>query len=157
MLKQIKSFSRNYDFLSNFYDTPVDYNSITYQNSEAAFQAQKTLDETERLLFTNAAPNVAKRMGRKLKIRDDWNEVRVKVMYEVVSAKFKQNLLLAARLLETGDTHLEEGNTWGDTFWGTVNGVGENNLGKILMQVRQEINSKKCKRNAKDKHYLILL
>lgn len=60
-------------------------------------------------------------------------------MYEICLAKFSQNENLKARLLETGDKHLEEGNTWGDKIWGTVNGEGENNLGKILMRVRAEL------------------
>ena len=42
-------------------------------------------------------------------------------------------------MIETGDEYLEEGNTWGDRIWGTVNGKGQNNLGKILMRVREEL------------------
>ena len=60
-------------------------------------------------------------------------------MYEIVLAKFTQNPDLKKKLLATGDEHLEEGNTWGDTIWGTVDGVGENRLGKILMRVRDEL------------------
>ena len=67
-------------------------------------------------------------------------EVKDKVMYEIVLAKFTQNPDLKEKLLATGDEHLEEGNTWGDTIWGTVDGVGENRLGKILMRVRDELN-----------------
>lgn len=58
-------------------------------------------------------------------------------MREIVEAKFEQNEDLKVKLLETGDEHLEEGNTWEDRIWGTVNGVGENRLGRILMQVRE--------------------
>ena len=61
-------------------------------------------------------------------------------MYEIVLAKFTQNPDLKEKLLATGDESLEEGNTWGDTIWGTVDGVGENRLGKILMRVRDELN-----------------
>ena len=73
-------------------------------------------------------------------MRSDWEEVKNKVMYEIVLAKFTQNSDLKEKLLATGDEHLEEGNTWGDTIWGTVDGVGENRLGKILMRVRDELN-----------------
>lgn len=69
----------------------------------------------------------------------DWEEVKDKVMYEIVLAKFTQNPDLKEKLLATGDEHLEEGNTWGDTTWGTVNGIGENRLGIILMKVRKEL------------------
>jgi len=60
-------------------------------------------------------------------------------MYEICKAKFSQNTELKKRLLSTGNEHLEEGNTWGDKIWGTVNGIGENRLGKILMRIREEL------------------
>ena len=62
-------------------------------------------------------------------------------MEEIVRAKFRQNTELADKLLATGDAYLEEGNTWGDRVWGTVNGSGANRLGVILMQIRAEIKS----------------
>ena len=62
-------------------------------------------------------------------------------MHNVVVEKIKQNPWMADALLETGDAYLEEGNTWHDQFWGTVNGVGQNNLGKTLMTVREELRS----------------
>ena len=42
-------------------------------------------------------------------------------------------------LIATGDAYLEKENTWGDRVWGTVNGQGANNLGRILMDVRDEL------------------
>ena len=69
----------------------------------------------------------------------DWDAVKTTYMYEIVKAKFMQNAELRIKLLETGNEHLEEGNTWGDRIWGTVNGVGQNRLGKILMRVREEL------------------
>ena len=80
----------------------------------------------------------AKIFGKKVKLRDDWEDVKKYWMLNVVYAKFSQNVELREMLLETEDAYLEEGNTWGDTYWGTVNGIGENNLGKILMGVRKE-------------------
>ena len=67
--------------------------------------------------------------------------VRLDIMENVVRAKFMQNPYLAARLVATGTMPLEEGNRWGDTFWGVDvrTGKGENNLGKILMKVRKEL------------------
>jgi len=76
-----------------------------------------------------------------VKLRPDWDDVRIGVMEEVVRAKFNQNPHLAARLMATGQMPLVEGNDWGDTFWGVdvKTGKGENNLGKILMKIRSEL------------------
>ena len=60
-------------------------------------------------------------------------------MTDIVKAKFEQNEDLQKKLLATEDAYLEEENTWGDRIWGTVNGVGANNLGRILMNVRKEL------------------
>ena len=111
-----------------------------YTNNEAAFQAQKTKNRRLRFqLFSKANPSEAKSAGRRIDLRSDWEEVKNQIMYEIVQAKFNQNPDLKEKLLATGDEHLEEGNTWGDTTWGTVNGIGENRLGKILMRVRDEL------------------
>ena len=136
-----KTFSGDLEFLSNFYPAPVVVGGIRYGTSEAAYQAQKSQDETVRAHFAEYHPGKAKRKGQQIVMRPDWYEVRLSVMEEVVCAKFTQNPALAAKLLATGEKPLEEGNTWGDTFWGIdVNtGEGENNLGKILMKVRDEL------------------
>lgn len=72
-------------------------------------------------------------------MRKDWEAVKVRIMEEIVRAKFTQNTELADKLLATGDAYLEEGNTWDDRIWGTVNSSGANRLGVILMQIRAEI------------------
>ena len=139
-MNEIKSFRGEYEFLSNFYEVPVTYNGLTYQNSEAAFQAQKCTTEEEKKQFTAMNPSEAKRAGRRVKLRPDWEDVKVDEMRKIVQAKFTQNPELAEKLIQTGDTHLEEGNTWGDRTWGTVNDSGQNLLGKILMEVRDKLN-----------------
>lgn len=133
----INEFRGKYYFLSNFYETPVTWNGLTYLNNEAAFQSAKTFSDRE--CFTNLDPSSAKKLGRKVQLRSDWENVKNDVMYEICKAKFSQNTELKKRLLSTGNEHLEEGNTWGDKIWGTVNGVGENRLGKILMRIREEL------------------
>jgi hypothetical protein len=135
----INSFSGYYRFLSNFWISQIVYEGLTYRNSEAAYQASKTFDPTKKLWFLELEPGQAKRLGKNLPLRPDWEEVKDQVMYEICLAKFTQNPALGRLLRETGDEHLEEGNTWGDTTWGTVDGVGENRLGKILMQIRVEL------------------
>lgn len=139
----INSFRNEYYFLSNFYEAPVTYNGITYKNNEAAFQAQKVAPSKEAMLeFKDLNPAEAKKLGRKVSLRPDWENVKVQIMRDLVYAKFDQNPDLLEKLINTGDEYLEEGNTWGDRIWGVVNGVGANLLGQILMEVREELKDK---------------
>ena len=66
-------------------------------------------------------------------------EVKTNIMYDICLAKFTQNQDLKEKLLKTGNAILIEGNWWNDTYWGVCNGIGENNLGKILMKIREEL------------------
>lgn len=140
----INSFSGDYRFLSNFYPAPltveIDGHRMSSVSSEHVYQAAKTLDHDERVkLLLAPSAGAAKKLGRHLTLRSDWNDIRLYVMYKIVRAKFEQNPHLAAKLLATGDQELVEGNHWGDTFWGVCRGKGQNNLGKILMLVREEL------------------
>lgn len=141
----IDSFMGKYRFLSNFWEAPVVFEGQMYDNNEAAFQAAKVIDKEQRKQFAHLNPSEAKRLGRRVKLRSDWEEVKNDVMYAIVKDKFTRNLELREKLVATGDEPLEEGNTWGDRIWGTVNGVGENRLGKILMDVRKHLSSMKQK------------
>lgn len=134
---KICGFFNEYRFLSNFYEVPVQYNGLLFRSSEAAFQAQKCPERANE--FLNLSPDEAKRMGRKINIRSDWESVKDTVMYEIILAKFSQNEALKKKLIDTGDAFLAEENWWGDKYWGTVNGVGRNQLGKTLMKVRREL------------------
>lgn len=138
-MNKIDDFRGAYRFLSNFYDAPVTYLGVTYANNEAAFQAQKCTDNTVKAMFAKLNPSEAKRLGRNVQLRPDWETVKYDIMYEVCKAKFEQNDDLREMLLDTGDAYLEEGNTWNDRCWGTCRGVGENHLGKILMRIRDEL------------------
>jgi ribA/ribD-fused uncharacterized protein len=135
----IDSFRGQYFFLSNFCEVPVIYDGITYLNNEVAFQAQKTINKEERIDFSMLNPSQAKRMGRRVSLRPDWEEVKFDIMYEICKAKFTQNQSYKENLLKTGDAELIEGNDWGDKIWGQVDGIGENHLGKILMRIREEL------------------
>ena len=138
----IDSFKGKYYFLSNFYSAPVTYDGLTFQNNEAAFQAAKCINPELRKQFINLNPSKAKKLGRSVKLRKDWEQVKVQIMKEICKAKFDQNEDLKKQLLATGKQTLEEGNTWGDRIWGTVDGVGQNHLGKILMEIRKEYHKK---------------
>lgn len=135
----INQFKGKYYFLSNFYSAPVKYDGLLYQNNEAAFQSAKCINKKDRRQFINLPPNKAKGYGRRVKLRNDWEEIKSQVMYDIVKDKFTRNKDLKEKLLATGDKYLEEGNWWNDTYWGVCDGIGQNKLGTILMQVRKEI------------------
>jgi N-glycosidase YbiA len=137
-MEKINNFQGKYRFLSNFYPALVLLDGIEYPTVEHAYQAAKTLDNTQRFLVCIApSPGRAKAAGRHLSLRSDWEEVKLKVMEDLLRQKFKKSLF-KTMLLETGNAELIEGNTWGDRFWGVCNGVGQNNLGKLLMKIRDE-------------------
>lgn len=136
--KVIDCFDGEYAFLSNFYPVVVHFGQHTYLNSEAAFQAQKCVHEYEMRQFCGLPAGKAKRLGRKVQLRSDWERIKDDIMYQVVRAKFSQHPNLWWQLRATEDAELIEGNTWGDRYWGAVNGVGENKLGRILMRIRAE-------------------
>ncbi len=133
----IVCFDGEYAFLSNFYETPIFYKDLLYQNSEAAFQAQKCPRRAHE--FCVLPPGKAKKLGRKVELRIDWDLVKNAVMHDVVKAKFTQNPDLRKKLIDTGYEELVEGNYWNDKYWGVCNGEGLNMLGKILMVVREEL------------------
>jgi ribA/ribD-fused uncharacterized protein len=135
----INEFKGKYYFLSNFYSAPVMYEGLLYQNNEAAFQSAKIKDLDRRKQFCNLDPSTAKKKGRNVLLRNDWEDVKDEVMYQCVKDKFTRNQDLKQKLIDTGNEELIEGNTWNDTYWGVCRGRGKNMLGKILMKVRDEI------------------
>ncbi len=136
----IERFHGEHAFLSNFYYAPIHYEGERYDTVEHAFQAMKTLDGEERRQVREAStPGQAKRMGRKVQLRGDWESIKLSLMKELLSLKFQSHPELRALLLETGDAELIEGNTWNDRFWGVCRGQGKNHLGKLLMEIRDEL------------------
>ena len=138
-MEKIESFRDEYFFLSNFYLCKVTIDGVTYSSGEAAFQAQKCVKKEEKDRFVELSPAQAKRYGKRVELRPDWEDVKLSIMETVVTAKFTQNPDLTTKLIETGDAELIEGNHWRDYFWGMCNGKGKNNLGKILMKIRDEL------------------
>ena len=131
----ITEFKGEYRWLSNFHPCIIMYEGLEFQSVEAAYQAMKTLDPEIRKMFTTYDASTAKREGRKIKVRENWNAIKKSIMAELLLIKF-QIPELRDKLLATGDEELVEGNWWNDTYWGVCNGVGENHLGKLLMATR---------------------
>jgi hypothetical protein len=124
--------------LSNFYPKEILYKGVKFPTNEHAFQYNKTIlpEEHNLMLALAKSPVDAKRLGRKITLRDDWEEIKVRVMFEINYIKFTQNPDLRDKLVWTGFAQLIEGNTWGDMFWGVCNGQGNNVHGLVLMTVR---------------------
>lgn len=137
----IDVFDGDNSFLSNFYYAPIVYEGVRYNSTEVAYQASKTLYDSDKKKFVGLTSPEAKRLGREIKLRDDWESVKDQIMYEVCWLKFSTHQDLKESLLATGDEELIEGNWWGDTYWGVCNGIGKNQLGKTLMRIRAELRS----------------
>lgn len=140
--RNIIGFYDDYRWLDNFFECPVMFEGDLYPTSENAFQAAKAM-WADRDKFFTCDPYKAKELGRQVKMSERdlelWNQRRKHVMRKVVFDKFTRNPELREKLLATGNKHLEEANMHGDIFWGTVDGVGENNLGKLLMEIRSTL------------------
>ncbi len=143
--KMIEQFKEEYRFLSNFwfFEKPMLYDEMYFKTSEHFYMAMKTLDKSLRQQVADTQNGgSAKELGRKLELREDWEQIKFDVMLYALRYKFsKYNPTLRKQLLDTGAQYLQEGNWWNDKTWGVClkTGEGENNLGKLLMQVRDEI------------------
>lgn len=141
--KEIRSFREEYWFLSNFYPCVVIHDGLEYRNLEAAFQASKCVGLLERIRFGALDPAEAKKLGRTVAIRNDWENVKLFILKELIRIKFISNPSLLGALMATGDAYLSEDNTWHDNFYGNCTcarcreTLGLNHLGNTLMTLRE--------------------
>jgi ribA/ribD-fused uncharacterized protein len=145
----IKEFQGEHRWLSNFWPAKVVIGGIVYPSVENAYQAAKTLNLEQRKRFAACTAGQAKRLGKTVDMRNDWESVKLQIMLDLVRQKFYVHLELRNKLLATGEEHIEEGNKWNDQFWGVCRGKGQNHLGKIIMDVRASLFSdvERWKRN----------
>ena len=133
-------FKGKYYFLSNMYPcdivAKIDEKKFKFSCVEAAFQASKCPNRSSEFVSLNGYE--AKKLGKKVELRNDWNEIKVGLMKELVKQKFSNPDLLTK--LKSVTDEIVETNNWGDTFWGKCYGKGQNILGKILMEIRDEVN-----------------
>ena len=135
----IDSFSGENFFLSNFFPIEIEYDGRKWKTSEHAYQAMKVTNFAEQeAIRAVEKPGKAARLGKLLLLRQDWEQVKFRIMKEVLISKFSIPEM-KEKLLATGDEELIEGNNWGDQIWGVCDGKGENWLGKLLMEVRDEM------------------
>lgn len=148
MMETTEGFRGDYQFLSNFAVAPVHILGRTWPSSEHAFQAHKSLfardaDAVPAWLdkLQSASIRESKALGKRLAIDlDAWNEFSTEAMRRTLAAKFSEPTF-GYRLVATGDTTLIEYNAWGDRLWGvdSRSGLGENRLGKLLMELRAQL------------------
>lgn len=137
--KTIGAFCGEYRWLSNFAPCSIVGNIATYPTVEHAYQASKAARrEDAALIALQPSPSAAKRMGRSIALRPEWSDpdFRIRVMHRLLAMKFRPSNSYGAKLIDTGDAQLIEGNNWGDRFWGVYRGEGENHLGRLLMERR---------------------
>ena len=131
-----------YGFMGNFYPSKVFVYGRWFKNVEASYQAQKTCVESEVLAIQQAEkPMQARNLGQKVSLRENWDMIKDRIMYECVLAKFLQHSDLRKQLMETGDEELvEDTKSTNDMYWGCgTDGTGQNVLGQVLMEVRKEL------------------
>ena len=140
-MEKVPSFRGEYNFLSNFYnikDNLINYDGDTYLNVESAYHASKLLKENRNAYFTSTAMD-AKKINKEYQIQIKHTDIdKLNIMETLLRSKFKHPYL-QTKLLATNDLELVERNWWNDTFWGVCKDRGENNLGKILMKIRDEL------------------
>lgn len=160
----ITKFDGKYGFLSNFYPCKIEYQGITYNSVETYYVAMKCNNDQMidgryytsadfRELVANMSPGKAKQLGKVIKVRSDWDSKKFEFMEWAVNEKFKDDAL-KEMLLMTGNVEIIEGNWWHDVYYGQCScekcaGKGKNKLGKLLMNIRSELNGTK-KLNLKD-------
>jgi ribA/ribD-fused uncharacterized protein len=137
---KIMGFFKAHRPLSNFHIEPFTYKGVAWPSSENAYQAMKA-PPNKWESFSKMTPREAKDNGQVVSgfIKASWDLSRYYIMRDILRVKFSECPIAREVLLGTGNAHLEECNWWYDGFFGTVKGIGSNNLGKILMEVRKEI------------------
>lgn len=139
-MKEIKGFQGQYRWLSNFAASRIVYNGHSFPTVEHAYQAAKAWhsplirDEIMKVV----TPALAKKLGSTVQLRPNWDATKLEIMKYLLEQKF--NLPeFKDKLLATGNAYIEETNYWGDRFWGVCRGVGQNNLGKLIMSIRASL------------------
>ena len=144
--KQIFFYEQEFYVFSNFSSFKLDWGGYLWMTSEHAYHSEKFYDHPdiiEQLKETRSAHEAMKlAYANKDKYRNDWDDVKLKIMKEILRAKVEQHSYVRKKLLESGDKELIE-NSWRDSYWGWgPNKDGANHLGKLWMEVRDEIRLK---------------
>jgi ribA/ribD-fused uncharacterized protein len=137
----IKEFQGEYRWLSNFAPCKIILNGVEYKSVEHAYISEKSDDpEWKQFCVTTESPGELKKASRSIQLVVNWDTIKVDVMKTCIDQKFNQSPY-KQKLIGTGNEHIQEGNMWGDTFWGVSlkTGKGQNVLGTLLMEKRRNL------------------
>ena len=143
--KIINGFFGEYRWLSNFHPCNIEFDGFIYPSTEHAYMAMKTFNLEEReKIRSNNNPSFARKYGQTISLRQDWETVKIECMRFCLEQKFKKGTELGDKLIATGNAMVVEGNWWCCNFWGSCvcdrcGNKGQNNLGKLLTQIREGI------------------
>ena len=147
-IKFYRSNEKPYGVFSNLYRSPVQFEDIVYPTAEHAYQAGKARKpEVRDWILSAPTPALAAMAAHGLYIWDvtpKWAEIKFDRMRRVLRAKFDQHPELRKILISTDDARLVETgkvNNAVNRLWGEVNGVGQNMLGVMLMELRAEFSA----------------
>lgn len=136
----INQFKGDYTFLGNRFPCRFNWRGLAYGSAEAAFQSSKCVGESERKVFASCSADTAAQKGKDLVSYTGWEEEQLDIMESILQAKFGQNPAMMKKLADTGKSILINGNSKHETYWGVdlYSWEGENNLGKLLMKIREK-------------------
>lgn len=140
----IKEFRGEYRWLSNFELVDIEYQGVTYPSSEHAYMSAKKNSVGWKFKCADRSLTCGdiKSLGSKIELREDWEDIKLQVMEEILTIKFSKEPY-RTKLLDTGVQNLQEGNRWNDKFWGVClkenPNEGENHLGRIIMKIRDKL------------------
>ncbi len=134
-------------FLSNFWYVDILYKGVVYPTVEHAYMSAKSDDPKwkEFCANRNITPSNVKKESKNIQLVAGWDKLKLEVMEDCLRYKYKEEPL-RSKLINLGNQNIQEGNTWGDRFWGVdlkVNpNIGENHLGRLIMKIREQLIAK---------------
>lgn len=145
-LRFYRASEKPYGALSNLYKREIEFEGEVFPTAEHAYQAGKARKPAVReWLMAAPSPSLLAMAAHGLYVWDitsDWSKIKFERMKRILVAKFTQHNDLQALLLGTGNARLVESATVDNAvnrLWGEVNGLGQNKLGELLMEVRTEL------------------
>jgi ribA/ribD-fused uncharacterized protein len=160
-MEEIRFYRANdkaFGAFSNLFRRPVEFEGETFATAEHAYQAGKARKpEVRKWLMDAPSPALLAMAAHGLyywDIAPGWSTTKFDRMKSILRAKFSQHEDLKQLLLSTGGARLVESATVDspvNRLWGEVNGVGQNKLGILLMEVRSELREAVAAKNPEKK------